>query len=473
MVPKLSPKARELKGKADQAYIGQKWKKALEVYLDVAREVPGDARLRQRIGDLYKRLNQPSEAVGEYKQAAAILAQDGFWAKAIALSKIILSIDPTDVTVQQQLAEMYAKQPSRVIALVDPDVTQPTLKVDPAVSISGVDPNEAAPFSPSEYGLLGATVSIAGSAPRAMDEPPQVLDLESADEITETPSYLGKPMPRIRPIPLLSEMGPAELGAVMERLAVKTFPLGALVCEEGDVGRSMYIISEGIVQVFTKDADGSRILLGQLSGGDFFGEYGLLTNGLRSASVQAVTDTELLEITWEDFDFISGKFPRIWAILDDYLRHRLIDGILKRSAVFRALTDGERKQLIGLLTKRNVKMDEVVMAEGTDGDEMYFVQSGLLAVVIAQGQEQVVVGEVGPGDYFGEVALLTGKPRTATVRARTEADLYCLHRREAAQVFRGNREILVRLKSKMEERAHETAAVFSSYKEARNTLELV
>ena len=168
---KLSNKARGLKTKADQAYAQQKWKKALSLYIELGQEIPGDARLRQRLGDLYKRVNQFDEAKSEYKAAVTIYAKDGFWAKAIALNKMILTLDPNDLEVQKKLTEMYAKQDTDSITLPEILPIQPVPSEKDALSISKMDPRDLS-YSPEDHGFIGDTVSIAGAEPRTMEDPP-------------------------------------------------------------------------------------------------------------------------------------------------------------------------------------------------------------------------------------------------------------------------------------------------------------
>ena len=65
------------------------------------------------------------------------------------------------------------------------------------------------------------------------------------------------------------------------------------------------------------------------------------------------------------------------------------------------------------------------------------------------------------------------QPRTATVRAKTDCELYGLNRADAARVLRRNRQILMLLRDRMHERAQDAIAAHRSYMEARTTLSFV
>ncbi|HEX5503002.1 MAG TPA: ATP-binding cassette domain-containing protein, partial [Thermomicrobiales bacterium] len=81
-----------------------------------------------------------------------------------------------------------------------------------------------------------------------------------------------------------------------------------------------------------------------------------------------------------------------------------------------------------------VEAGGVVVREGEPGDRFYLVESGKLAILVERGGEPRQVAQLGPGEFFGEMALLgAGGHRTATVRADTAARLWAL----AAEDFRG------------------------------------
>ncbi|MGH8927766.1 MAG: cyclic nucleotide-binding domain-containing protein [Acidimicrobiia bacterium] len=91
----------------------------------------------------------------------------------------------------------------------------------------------------------------------------------------------------------------------------------------------------------------------------------------------------------------------------------------------------------------------VVIKEGEAGDHFYLVESGIVSI-LKSGHE---VNQLGRGSYFGETALLRNIPRTATVVAVTDADLYALDRRPFLEAVTGSPSSTVEAQRVMEERA--------------------
>jgi CRP-like cAMP-binding protein len=69
---------------------------------------------------------------------------------------------------------------------------------------------------------------------------------------------------------------------------------------------------------------------------------------------------------------------------------------------------------------------ETIFGEGDSGDSLYMIIAGQVEVLKRFGQEERAVGVLGPGEYFGEMALLGRDPRSATARALTSLDVLVL-----------------------------------------------
>lgn len=96
--------------------------------------------------------------------------------------------------------------------------------------------------------------------------------------------------------------------------------------------------------------------------------------------------------------------------------------ILKGIALFSDLDDVELLQVMGCFSLVNVAAGEILYGEGEQATSACFVVDGELEAVTAlPGGGEAVVGTIGPGELIGEMALLAGGSRTATVRARIDA----------------------------------------------------
>lgn len=118
-----------------------------------------------------------------------------------------------------------------------------------------------------------------------------------------------------------------------------------------------------------------------------------------------------------------------------------------------------RDELVSLLTAVDpvrVAAGSAVVHEGDPGDSLFLVVQGTLSVTIGGDDAAVEVGRLGPGDFFGEVALLTGKPRTATVTAVTESELLRLGRDTVEDLRRRHPEIEASLREFHRRRAERT-----------------
>lgn len=94
--------------------------------------------------------------------------------------------------------------------------------------------------------------------------------------------------------------------------------------------------------------------------------------------------------------------------------------------LFADMSDEEFAEVVDLLEARTFDAGAIVVEEGGPGDAMYVVSRGVLEVSVGQGEKAVMLAELGPGDFFGESALLSGKARTATIRAKEPSECLML-----------------------------------------------
>jgi CRP/FNR family transcriptional regulator, cyclic AMP receptor protein len=93
--------------------------------------------------------------------------------------------------------------------------------------------------------------------------------------------------------------------------------------------------------------------------------------------------------------------------------------VLKKVPLFSGLDDRELQEIAAQMRERRFAAGDTVTQEGAGGAGFFVVEQGEADVSVAGD----VRGSIGAGDYFGEIALLTGSDRTATITART--DMVC------------------------------------------------
>ncbi|MFQ6014970.1 MAG: patatin-like phospholipase family protein [Anaerolineae bacterium] len=101
---------------------------------------------------------------------------------------------------------------------------------------------------------------------------------------------------------------------------------------------------------------------------------------------------------------------------------------LRRIPFFAALPDDILAAIGQKLHLEHHRKDDIVFHEGGPGDALYLIESGQVEVVIKQNGEEKILSYLGPGAFFGEMALLLGERRSATVRVVIDADLFVLRK---------------------------------------------
>jgi cAMP-dependent protein kinase regulator len=181
------------------------------------------------------------------------------------------------------------------------------------------------------------------------------------------------------------------------------FQGGEIIIKQGDKGDNFYIVEKGKCEIFV---DGTLVMT--CVDGDSFGELALMYNSPRAATVQAVSDVVCWAMDRETFkltlmDHTLKKRDRYEAFLEDV---PILSSLLK----YERLTIAD-----ALKPVEYVKGDEIVK-QGDPGDNFYILESGLCNIFV-HGKP---AGEIESGGYFGELALLHGKPRAASIVAASD-----------------------------------------------------
>jgi CRP/FNR family transcriptional regulator, cyclic AMP receptor protein len=124
-------------------------------------------------------------------------------------------------------------------------------------------------------------------------------------------------------VPLFAELSEQELSQVVMVAIPRAFPKGVRVFHEGDDSDACYVVRSGDLRVTREHSDGRAIALATLGPGDFFGELAMLDGGSRSASVETLSDAELLALPAVDMRRVIAAHGEIAAKLIIALTRRL------------------------------------------------------------------------------------------------------------------------------------------------------
>ncbi len=217
-------------------------------------------------------------------------------------------------------------------------------------------------------------------------------------------------------VEILNGLSPLQMREFLLECDVRHYAKGAAIFERNMIGSSLFGIASGCVRVEVNPKDTSITV--PIGKGSIFGEVGLISGRRRGATIRAGEDCIAVEI------------PRTAAL-------KLMSSVqAAKDTVNRITTERQILQIFGsglgrddiqeVLASaevREVKPGEAIVTEGEVGDDIFIVRSGSMIVEKQIGGKPVFLSYIPAGSYFGEMALIDGGPRTATVRAAIRAEV--------------------------------------------------
>ena len=196
------------------------------------------------------------------------------------------------------------------------------------------------------------------------------------------------------------------------------------VLKQGDKADSMFFVSAGSFECYDED---TGEVLRVCQEGDHFGELSLLFDGgKRAASVRAASpDGKLLQVTKMDFEISVERNKSALQdavqnqeFYEDFFDDKAKLKALKKCPLFKKITRDDLSRIVSTMKRVEYEAGQDVVTKGEEGGTtMFFVKAGTFECYdpSAPDGKQVVV-EYGPGDYFGELALLFDQERALSVR---------------------------------------------------------
>jgi CRP-like cAMP-binding protein len=260
---------------------------------------------------------------------------------------------------------------------------------------------------------------------------------------------------RLRTIKVWSHLSDEQIFRLTQAVEEENFDRGALVFPHKSGGRDLYLIERGEISIQRTTSYGTFVL-GVLGSGELFGESSYIADGERSGDAVAVAPSTLLRVDADQLDRQTESHPDVgvqlyWSLwrglarklrtTNDQLRSFFDPGAapenflrLRRTPqpsrqerlaasdkvrLFReqGLSRHELVTLAAFSQERRFQEGAYVFREGDPGGEMFIVAEGraMISQILGGGEEALAI--LGRGDFFGEMAMIEGAPRSADARA--------------------------------------------------------
>ncbi|XP_069142628.1 cAMP-dependent protein kinase type II regulatory subunit-like isoform X2 [Argopecten irradians] len=209
----------------------------------------------------------------------------------------------------------------------------------------------------------------------------------------------------VRYILLFRSLDVEQMQEVLDAMFEKKVKPAEHVIDQGDDGDNFYVIDSGTYDIFVNGN-----LVGNYDSKGSFGELALMYNMPRAATIVATSDGTLWAMD-------RTTFRRI-VLKNAFNKRKMYEALLEHVPMLKTLDPYERMNVADALQSRSFTDGEVIITQGDEADCMYFIEEGNVRVTVKNksdpGGEELEVKRYEKGGYFGELALVTHKPRAAT-----------------------------------------------------------
>lgn len=282
---------------------------------------------------------------------------------------------------------------------------------------------------------VGRRISVSAES---MDPDKMKAQMANVTCIEKEPAVYEKLMETVTKSALLKMLDNEQKDKIVKAFSGPLMkPPGEDVITQGDIGDVFYLLEEGEVDVYVKKGDSDEMKVHTYKPGDAFGELAIMYNAPRAATCRASTDAKLWAL-----DRVSFKVIVVAAAM---IKRETYQGFLEKVPILSSLNPGEIQTLADSLSEEKYNEGDTICTQGEEGNFFYIVKDGsaVCTVTDANGDSKEVA-TLTEGNYFGEIALMTAKPRQATVKASSALTVLALDRATFTRVLGNLDEIMKR-----------------------------
>ncbi|XP_010188861.1 PREDICTED: cAMP-dependent protein kinase type II-beta regulatory subunit-like [Mesitornis unicolor] len=281
---------------------------------------------------------------------------------------------------------------------------------DPAMSVQAV--MQSALASGVQEDCIFVFISVCAETYNPDEEED---DAESRIIHPKTDDQRNRLQEACKDILLFKNLDPEQMSQVLDAMFEKQVEGGEHVIDQGDDGDNFYVIDRGTYDIYVK-CDGVGRCVGTYDNRGSFGELALMYNTPRAATIIATSPGAI----W-GLDRVT--FRRI-IVKNNAKKRRMYENFIESLPFLKSLEVSERLKVVDVIGTKVYKDGEQIIAQGDLADSFFIVESGEVRIIMTRKGKQdveengaVEIARCSRGQYFGELALVTNKPRAASAFA--------------------------------------------------------
>jgi CRP-like cAMP-binding protein len=256
----------------------------------------------------------------------------------------------------------------------------------------------------------------------------------------------------LRKVPPFSLFSDEQFSRIRKSAEELKYSIGETILEEDAENRFFHYILDGGVEVFIDSGKKKVKKVSELHRGSWFGETSIVTRSKTIALVKALSDTKILRIGSEVFTVLLGKNPDARKFFDDYAQLMHIRNRLYRTPLFANENDANISHIINKLTIRKYKKGAEIIRQGEEGHEFFILWEGSVDVYLDVPDNRKKITTIYSPNSFGELSLVSDRPRANSVYAKDEVTVYVLNKGDFLSIVKKDFSLFNRLCNQIYER---------------------
>lgn len=234
-------------------------------------------------------------------------------------------------------------------------------------------------------------------------------------------------------VPLLTMLNKLQLRELVLESNILLSEPGDIIFKRNDYSTTFFSIIEGELDVLI---DEDNLPDATLKSGDFFGELALVSGRRRPGTVRARTKCVIIETPRRVMQKLISSVQSMRRMLNEVAIKSVVQVCIGLS-----LSEEDLNDVATHATLKSYNAGEDLFHEGDEADGLYLIQSGSVTVSRMIGGREVVLFYVAAGNYVGEMSLVSGEPRYATVRAAVATEAVLIKADRMRDIIARNPEI--------------------------------